>query len=176
MGAGLYLDPTALYGLTPRRINQYVNRIDFNYDRDGRTNVTLELTVNDRAEITEDKLEKIGQIINGNYNNPTPERNSNNRTIAQLRTISEQNRQTGSTTFLLKSAIFNPDCYFVVKDVNSMISSRNLYHKIIEEDPMFSEIFETNGSREPTFTTLNQMEIIHGHNRLPIVFDTSCFF
>jgi hypothetical protein len=169
--AGIYLDPTAMYGLSPSSRLGRITNVDYEYDYNGRTEVTLKFTVNNRNDLTEDKLERINAIICG-----TNERVVTNRTITQLRTICQQNRQTGSSSFLLKSAIVNPDCYIICRDGNSKSDLRRHFRTIIEEDEIFRNIYESNNSLEPKFKTLEEMEQLRGHLEKPIIFDTSCFF
>ncbi len=97
-------------------------------------------------------------------------------TLYQLRNICLRNRQVGSKTFILKSAIINPDCFIVSLNLALVCDMRDIYHKMINEDPVLNEIYLSNGRREPKFVTLNQMEQMVGYERLPIIFDSSCFF
>ena len=169
--AGIYLDPTAMYGLTSSSRLGHINQVDYEYDHNGRTEVTLKFTVNNRNDLTEDKLERINDIICG-----TNERVVTNRTITQIRNICMQNRQTGSSSFLLKSVIINPNCYIVGKDTHAIRDLRDRFKTIIEEDDIFSNIYVNNGRMEPNFITLEAMEHLRGHLQKPIIFDTSCFF
>jgi hypothetical protein len=175
--AGIYLDPTSMYGSpSSNRLNRYVNNINYTYDDNGRTLINLEIRVNVPSEMTEDKLGKICQIMDGHPVDVGHERSDKNYTINQLRNICAQNRNTGSTTFLLKSAIVNPDCYIVVRDVATMTDLRIKYVSLINNDTTFGDIYRANDRREPKFKTLTQMEELRGHLELPVIFDSSCFF
>ena len=96
--------------------------------------------------------------------------------IDDLREIVERNRQTGSTEWLLKSAAVNPNCYVVSRDYNNKRELARLYTELIVENEIFRQLHAENNSVFPKFVTMNEMKRMVGHQRLPVIFDSSCFF
>jgi len=86
------------------------------------------------------------------------------------------NRNNGSTMWIVKSAIVNPDCVIVAPSTKHMMYLRELYYETINLFEDFRGLYEANGNKEPLFvTTLNWKEKIVGRERQPIIFDNSCF-
>lgn len=84
-------------------------------------------------------------------------------------------RQSGSTTWLIESAIVNPYCILVFKDERSKNQAEQLFVNLITNNSVFRELHRLNDGDSPIFTTIQDMDIdIRGH-RKALIFDNSCF-
>lgn len=88
--------------------------------------------------------------------------------------ICASNRQTGSSTWILFSAVRLPNCILVFHNERHARDMEDKYIEILRrvglsrDDPRRGY---------PIFTTVNsQLFRGGGYGRLPIIFDNSCFF
>ena len=91
----------------------------------------------------------------------------------QITEIVESNRRYGSTTWILKSALQNPNCLIISRDMNISDRIKQTYNKMYFEVFFLKRLFWKLMKRKtPVFTSLSNH--IHGYAR-PIVFDNRCF-
>ena len=82
-------------------------------------------------------------------------------------------RCTGNTSWILKSALNNPECIIVVGTTGELHALNREYEKLINNSPWYKKIYWTLTKRSyPKFTTVDN--VIPG-DKLPLIFDNSCF-
>lgn len=107
------------------------------------------------------------------YNDNTQKIRSNSN-YDKIIYLSETNRRSGSSTWILISAIYNPRCVIVSGNLETSRDLQYKYDRLIETNQMISQIYnEVNNQQRPMFKTIN--DDISGYN-IPIIFDNSCFF
>jgi len=89
----------------------------------------------------------------------------------KIQTIVNQTRRTGNTTWIIKSAIKNPNCVIVSKNKRESKLLKQKYIRMLSNDSLFQKLkWEIFGRKQPIFLTIN--DSYRGFN-LPIIFDNN---
>jgi hypothetical protein len=84
-------------------------------------------------------------------------------------------RNCGTSEWILKSSIVNPECIIVYRNENTKQEHERKFERLVSQDPVFNGLYEHNERKRPIFTTIdNLMTAIRG-KRLPLIFDPECF-
>lgn len=80
-------------------------------------------------------------------------------------------RQTGSTTWILKSAIKRPNCIIVSRNMETALHLDYAYSKLLNEQPWYKKLrWKICGRKNPKFVSIDYN---FRANRLPVIFDNS---
>jgi hypothetical protein len=82
--------------------------------------------------------------------------------------IVNENRQCGNTTWILKSAIENPECIILCYNMRNAKELENKYFHMLEERSI-----DRKGRKHPKFLSKNSD--LKGY-KLPVIFDNSALF
>lgn len=89
--------------------------------------------------------------------------------------ICEHNRQCGSTTWILKAAVNNPNCIIIGYNDEYCEELKLKYFDLLRKENFFKRLkWKIFGRKHPKFLSVNKKNI-RGY-RLPIIFDNSALY
>ncbi len=88
--------------------------------------------------------------------------------------IAERYRQNGNTTWIIKSAIENPECIVLAYNAENAKSIKERYFQMLEQSHWLKKLkWKVFGRKHPEFLSKNTD--LNGYN-LPIIFDNSALY
>ena len=89
--------------------------------------------------------------------------------LNKLEEIIRRTRATGNTTWILQSAVDNPNCIIISKNMQQAKQLEKAYFLLVEKSPWYKKlIWKFFGRVNPKFVSL---DFRFEGSRLPIVFD-----
>lgn len=89
----------------------------------------------------------------------------------KIKDIVVSNRQKGNTTWILKSAMKNPNCIIVTSNKTNSYELKSMYFAFLKAQPLYKKIIRRLiGKKNPIFKSID--DDLRGYN-LPIIFDNS---
>lgn len=82
----------------------------------------------------------------------------------------------GTSTWILKSSIVNPECIIVYRNEDMKRQHEHEFNRLVSQDPVFNGLYEHNGCKRPIFTTVDNLLTTIRGRRLPLIFDPECFY
>lgn len=94
--------------------------------------------------------------------------------VEKINDIITYNRQKGNSTWIVKSAIKNPNCVIVAHDSACAYDLKCLYYSLLKKQPFYKKIiWKLFGRSHPRFMSIEND--FRGIN-LPVIFDNSALF
>ncbi len=91
--------------------------------------------------------------------------------MSKVEDIIHQSRRTGNTTWILKSAVNNPNCVIVVNNQRYAKDLEHLYNNMLLLSPWYKRVYWSFfGRGVPQFVSISSD--FRGYNK-PIIFDNS---
>ncbi len=91
----------------------------------------------------------------------------------RIREIVYETRRTGNTSWILQSAIRNPNCIIVGKDLKQAHHLREEFIRMMIKSPWYKKLWwKIFGYKEPLFVPISYT--FRGEN-IPIIFDNGTF-
>jgi hypothetical protein len=95
--------------------------------------------------------------------------------MENIREIIEYSRGTGNTSWILKSALENPDCIIVAGHHRSKEWLKEKYIHLFNQQSWFNRVLhKLRNKPHPLFVTKSEYARIRGM-RKPVILDNSCF-